>query len=117
MFVSIITSGHLREDQITSHVRGAGGFPITEHNILRILMRGSYRFFSDHSGFITNIFNFKNEWRRPNNFILPELLFFLAKSRKSVGQLGVEGYFSVMHIADRMQLRGFDPYDAYDALN
>ena len=31
MFVSIITSGHLGEDQITSQVRGGGEMKITEH--------------------------------------------------------------------------------------
>src|SRR5208283_2835492 len=43
MFVSIITSGHLKEDQITSQVRGASSFRITQGNIIEILMRGEYR--------------------------------------------------------------------------
>src|SRR5439155_8521787 len=54
MFVSIITSGHLSENAITSIVKGSGGFPISEHAVLKILMRTEYRFFSDHSGYINN---------------------------------------------------------------
>jgi hypothetical protein len=56
MFVSIITSGHLSEIAITSKVIGGSANPIKEHNVLKILMRTDYRFASDHSGVITNIF-------------------------------------------------------------
>ena len=82
MFVSLITSGHLREDQITSQVRGAGSILITEHNILKILMRTEYRFFSEQSGFVVNIFNFQNEWNKPNNFILSRYDF----SSQTIGE-------------------------------
>jgi hypothetical protein len=116
MFVSIITSGHLGEDQITSQVRGGRGIRITEHNLLKILMRTDYQLFSDHSGFISNIFNFENEWNRPSNFLVIEILFFLASSRKRAGQIGVEGYFTVKHICDLMQKMGYDPDDAGKAV-
>ena len=117
MFVSIITSGHLGEDQITSQVRGGGEIKITEHNLLKILMRTDYRLFSDRSGFISNIFNFENEWNRPSNFLVIEILFFLAASRKRAGQIGIEGYFTVQHICDLMQKLGYDPEDTAAAVN
>ena len=88
MFVSIITSGHLGEDQITSSVRGGGEIRITEHNLLKILMRADYLLFSDGSGFVSNVFHFENEWNRPSNLLIPEILFYLASSRKRVGQIG-----------------------------
>jgi hypothetical protein len=104
MFISIITSGHLREDQITSQVRGASELRITEHNIIKILMRGEYRFFRDQSGFVSNIFTLDAEWRKPSNFLLGEILFYLASNRHRIGQLGIEGYFSVPHISYELQL-------------
>jgi hypothetical protein len=55
MFVSIVTSGHLSTSAITSAVKGEGSIPITEFHILRILMRTDYRFFSDASGYTSNI--------------------------------------------------------------
>lgn len=116
MFVSIITSGHLGEDQITSHVRGGGEIRITEHNLLRILMRTDYQLFSDRSGFISNIFSFENEWNRPSNFLLIEILFFLASSRKRSGQIGIEGYFTVQQICELMQKMGYDPEDTAKAI-
>ena len=58
MFVSIITSGHLSVVSITSNVMGAKTYPIREHSVLKILMRTDYRFASDQSGVITNIFPF-----------------------------------------------------------
>ena len=117
MFVSIITSGHLGEDQITSSVRGGGEIRITEHNLLKILMRADYLLFSDGSGFVSNVFHFENEWNRPSNLLIPEILFYLASSRKRVGQIGVEGYFTVEHVCDAMQKFGFDPEDAAKAIN
>ena len=117
MFISIITSGHLKEDQITSQVRGASGFRITEHNIIKILMRGEYRFFSNQSGFITNIFALETEWKKPSNFLLGEILFYLARNRHTIGELGIEGYFSVRHVAYELQLSGFDPDDVLHACN
>lgn len=117
MFSGIITSGHLREDQITSQVAGNAEVRITEHNILKILMRGEYRFFSDNSGLITNIFHFENNWQNPHNFIIPEILFYLANNRKKTGQIGTEGYFSVPHLAGVMQARGIDPEDTLAATN
>lgn len=117
MFVSIITSGHLGEDQITSSVRGGGQIRITEHNLLKILMRTDYVLFSDDSGFVSNVFHFENEWNRPSNLLIPEILFYLASSRKRVGQIGVEGYFTVEHVCEVMQRIGFDPQDAAKAIN
>lgn len=117
MFVSIITSGHLGEDQITSSVRGGGEIRITEHNLLKILMRTDYVLFSDDSGFVSNVFHFENEWNRPSNLLIPEILFYLASSRKRVGQIGVEGYFTVEHVCEVMQRIGFDPQDAAKAIN
>lgn len=117
MFVSIITSGHLGEDQLTSHVRGGGEIKITEHNLLKILMRTDYKLFSDRSGFISNIFTFENEWRRPSNFLIIEVLFYLASSRKRVGQIGIEGYFTVQHLCERMQMLGYDTDDTVKAIN
>jgi hypothetical protein len=98
MFVRIITSGHLSETAITSTVLGGRGVPITEQNILRTLMRTEYRFFSDHSGFISNIFNFDPDWQKPDNFLLIEALHYLARNRKRRGQIGLEGYFTCRHV-------------------
>jgi hypothetical protein len=78
MFVSIITSGHLSETAITSTVIGGGTIPITEHDILKILMRTEYRFFSDRSGFVSNILAAGPKWQKPDNFLLVEILYFLA---------------------------------------
>jgi hypothetical protein len=107
MFVSILTSGHLREEAITSLVKGAGEIAIPEYTVLKIRMRTEYRFFSDNSGFISNIFYFDEEWEQPNNFLIPDILFWLSENRKKQGQIGLEGFFSVDHIANVLQLRGY----------
>jgi hypothetical protein len=117
MFVSIVTSGHLSTSAITSSVRGEGAIPISEYHIIRIVMRTDYRFFSDNSGNISNIFHYENEWTRPDNFLLSEILFFLSMHRKQQGELGLEGYFSVRRICDEIQKLGYETEDVYKATN
>jgi hypothetical protein len=117
MFVSIITSGYLSETAITSTVMGGKTVPITERSILKILMRTGYKFFSDNSGFISNIFSFNSDWQKPDNFLLVEILFFLATNRKRQGQIGLEGYFSCRYVADELQRQGYVPEDVLGGLN
>lgn len=107
MFVSILNSGHLQEEAITSTARGAGGIGIPEYRVLKILMRTEYRFFHDNSGFVSNLFHVDPTWAQPNNFILPEILFWLCDNRKLRGEIGLEGFFSVERIANELQYSGF----------
>jgi len=107
MFVAILNSGHLTEEAITSTAKGAGGFAIPEYRVLKILMRTEYRFFNDNSGFVSNVFHFDEAWHQPNNFILSEILFWLCDNRKTRGEIGLEGFFSVQRIAEELQRRGF----------
>jgi hypothetical protein len=116
MFVSIITSGHLSETAITSRVIG-GQHTIREYIVLKILMRTDYRFASDQSGVITNIFRFDPDWQKPDNFLLIEILYFLVINRKRVGQIGLEGYWTCRHIAEEMQRFGYIPEDTLLAAN
>ena len=115
MFVSILNSGHLQEEAITSAAVGAGGISIPEYRVLRILMRTEYRFFNHDSGFVSNLFHFDEDWQQPNNFIMPDILFWLADNRKRHGEIGLEGYFSVTRIADELQKRGFVRDDICEA--
>lgn len=117
MFVSIIMSGHLSPSAITSTAIGGGGLPISERRILKILMRTEYAFFSDHSGFISNIFTYDPDWQKPDNFLLVEILYSLARNRKRVGQIGLEGYFTCRSIAEDLQKFGYVPEDTLAALN
>jgi hypothetical protein len=91
----------------TRALLGARGIAIPEYRILRILMRTEYRFFNNTSGFVSNVFYFEEDWQQPNNFIMPEILFWLCDNRKRRGEIGLEGYFSVARIADELQKRGY----------
>jgi hypothetical protein len=116
MFVNIITSGHLSSAAITSTAIG-GGVAISERLIIKILMRTDYNFFSERSGFISNIFNYDPDWEKPDNFLLVEILYLLARNRKKVGQMGLEGYFTCRSIIEDLQRFGYVPGDTLNALN
>jgi hypothetical protein len=117
MFVSIVTSGHLSTSAITSAARGQGEIPVNEYHVIRILMRGDYRFFSENSSFISNIFHYDNKWVRPDNFLLSEILFHLCMNRKHTGEIGLEGYFSVSRICDDIERMGYDREDVFNGVN
>ncbi|MEW7008130.1 hypothetical protein [Lentilitoribacter sp. EG35] len=115
MFMNLITSGHMPEEMITNIAQGNAEYSVPEYRIIRILMRGDYRFFNDSSGFIANIFYCKNSWQRPSNFIVPEILFWLIGKRKLAGDNGQMGYFSVRHIMNELEAIGFVREDVFDA--
>ena len=107
IFVSILISGHLREEAITSTSKGAGEFSIPEYTALKILMRTEYRFFHDDSGFLSNLFYVDEHWKQPNNFLIVDILYWLYTNRKQVGTIGLEGYFSIRHISGALQPCGY----------
>lgn len=117
MFVSLVTSGHLSTSAITSAARGGGEVRIQEHTIIKILMRTDYNFFSQASGFVANIFHYENEWKKPNNFVCIEALYYLSINRKRTGELGLQGYFAVSTISGHLERMGYDPNDVVRALN
>jgi hypothetical protein len=116
MFVAIIISGHLSTTAIASHTLGSGEVVLKEHVILKILMRRDRRLFSKDSGFIQNIFSYDEASQKPDNFLLAEILFFLFVNRKSVGAIGLEGFFSCPQIIDALQKLGYVPDDVVLAL-
>src|SRR5258706_6613071 len=117
MFVSIIMSGHLSPSAITSTAIGGGAISISERRIIKILMRTEYAFFSDQSGFVSNIFSYDPDWEKPDNFLFVEILYLLQRNRKRVGQIGLEGYFTCRSVAQDLQKFGYVPEDTLRALN
>jgi hypothetical protein len=66
-------------------------FRISERNILKIMMRAEYRFLSDHSGVVSNIFALENDCKKPSNFLLDSVL-----SRPKQGRGRPNGYRGVL---------------------
>ena len=115
MFMAIITSGHMPENMISSVANGIPLAKFPEYLILRILMRQDYRFYSDNSGFISNIFYTSNEWARPTNFLVVEMLFFLIGQRKKTGDNGQMGFVSLVRLKDHLERFGFVRSDVHKA--
>lgn len=115
MFMAIINSGHMPEDLITAVASGNQIRRFPEALVLRILMRQDYRFFSDGSGFIANIFYCNRNWVRPSNLLAPELLYYLISERKSNGDNGQMGFVSIVRLQDHLEKFGFVRSDVRDA--
>jgi hypothetical protein len=116
IFERILRSGHLSEEAITSKVRGASEFAVTEDVILKTVMRGDYNFYSEHSGFVANILHTEDGWERPTNFLIPDILFWLYVNRKAAGSIGLEGYYTVIDVGRALELRGYVAGDVFKAL-
>lgn len=115
MFMSIITSGHMPEDTITRVAAGEISQKFPEFLVLRILMRQDYRFFSDASGFISNIFFCSREWERPSNLLVPEALFYLISKRRANGENGLLGFVAISRLQSHLERIGFVSRDVMHA--
>jgi hypothetical protein len=115
MFLAIINSGHMPEDLISAVAGGSQIRRFPEALVLRILMRQDYRFFSEASGFVANIFYCNPNWVRPNNLLVGELLFYLIGRRKVTGDNGQMGFVSVSRLQDQLERFGYVRSDILDA--
>jgi len=115
MFMAIITSGHMPEDLITSVASGQDTQRFPEFLILRILMRQDYRFFSESSGFISNLFYCSREWERPSNLLVPEILFYLIGQRRVNGENGQLGFVATSRLQSHLERFGFVHRDVLSA--
>lgn len=115
MFFSIITSGHMPEEIIATVAQGGGFRSFPEFLILRALMRQSYRFFNNNTGFVANIFHCEGRWERPSNLIIPEILFYLVNHRKVRGDNGQMGFVALSRLMLEMEGIGFVKNDVREA--
>jgi len=115
MFMAIITSGHMPEDMITNVATGAHIEHFPEYLVLRILMRQDYRFFSDSSGFVSNLFYCDKSWERPSNLLIPEALFYLVGQNKVSGENGQLGFVAISRLQTELERLGFVRSDIYGA--
>jgi hypothetical protein len=115
MFFAIITSGHMPEEIIASVAQGNGLRNFPEYLILRALMRQSYRFFNNNTGFVANLFHCESRWERPSNLLIPELLFFLLGQRKVRGDNGQMSFVALSRMLLEMEGLGFVRSDVKEA--
>lgn len=115
MFMSILTSGHMSEDELARISMGSKDARINEYTLLKILMRGDNRFFTNTSGLIANLFHCEGTWKRPSNLICVEILYLLIGKRKAKGDNGHMGYFSVNSIVRTLETMGFVGEDVLNA--
>ncbi len=115
MFMSILTSGHMPEEELARISMGSTEARINEYTLIKILMRGDSRFFTNTSGLVANIFHCEGSWRRPSNLICTEILYLLIGWRKVKGDNGHMGYFSICSIARRLEAMGFVREDVMSA--
>lgn len=115
MFMAIITSGHMPEDLITSVAVGTDVSHFPEYLVIRILMRQDYRFFSDNSGFVSNIFHCDSRWERPSNLLVPEALFYLISQRRVTGENNQLGFVAISRLQIELERLGFVRNDVFSA--
>jgi GTPase SAR1 family protein len=119
MFADIIASPHIPTAQLTTAAVTATSHrnQISEERILRALMRGRYRLFSNNRGqYVRNVLAVPPNCKRPSNFLYADILEFLIRNRKVKIDFSVEGYASAELIVKKMGELGYDEQDAFGAL-
>ncbi|MFP7753461.1 type I restriction endonuclease [Thermodesulfobacteriota bacterium B35] len=115
MFSDILISGYFRDDLIFSITEG-NRFSIQEWLIIRVLMRSNYEFFADNHGYVQNLLAVQEESKTSNNFILLEILEYLASRRKKKTSFKIEGYHYVPKIQSYCSKLGYTKEDVMWAL-
>jgi GTPase SAR1 family protein len=115
MFGDIIVSPHIPTTQITSAVLG-GEQRIQEYRIIRALMRGRYKYYNGRSLYIYNVLYAHPESNRPSNLLIPDILDYLIRNRKSRIDFTQEGYATIGTIIKKMSQLGYDDEDVSRAI-
>ena len=115
MFSDILISGYFGDDLIFSITEG-NKFDIPEWLVIRVLMRSNYEFFSDNHGYTQNLLAVHAKSKTSNNFILLEVLEYLANRRKEKTDFKIEGYRYVPEVIFHCSKLGYTKEDTLWAL-
>jgi hypothetical protein len=115
MFGDIIVSPHIPTSQITSTVLG-GEQRIQENRIIRALMRGRYKYYNGRTFYIHNVLYADPDFSRPSNLLIPDILDYLIRNRKSKIDFTQEGYATIGTIVKKMSQLGYDEADVSRAV-
>jgi len=115
MFIDILMSGYLEEDLILGITEGEVK-TIPEWQILRVLMRGSRKFYSSSEGYVFNVLNHEENFNSSDNFLYMEILEHLSKHRKEKGIYNIEGYIHAKKLVREMSALGYIKEDTLRAL-
>ena len=107
MFVDILISGHLADEQIFVARYANEGIRLSESLIIRILMRTKFQYFQESHGYVVNLFDIDETSNTTSNFLLTEILTLLATARKKQGELGIEGYRHVDALVETLTPLGY----------
>jgi Type I restriction enzyme R protein N terminus (HSDR_N) len=117
MFTAILTSAHFDTRDFTNTILSAGSHRIHEPVLLRALMRTNYLYFTPAHGFIKNIYDFPSDCERPSHFLKAEILQFLIENRKKVGDINIEGYYTLEYLTKLLTSRGYIDGDVEKTIN
>ena len=115
IFSEILISGYIKEDMIFSITEG-GNKSIPEWLIIKVLMRTNHKYYSRNHGYIYNIFSTPDSSVTANNYLIPEILEYLARNRKNSSSYSIEGYMYVPDILEYLSGIGYVKEDVLWAL-
>ena len=115
IFTEILISGYIKEDIIFSITEG-GNKGIPEWLIIRVLMRTNHRYYASDHGYIYNIFSTPDSSLTANNFLIPEILEYLARNRKNSSSYSIEGYIYIPDLFEYLSGMGYVKEDILWAL-
>ncbi len=115
MFTEILMSGYLPEELLLSMSEGSERY-IPEWQIIKILMRTNYKYYAVGHGYIANIFDVPEESGTANNFLMVEIIDYLASNRKKHTGFKLEGYYHVPVVIEALSHHGYSTEDMMWAL-
>lgn len=116
IFLDFCKSGHLGEAEIFKIRASNGGYTLPPHIVIKILMKGKRRYYSDSSAFIRNLFDSRSDDELPNPLLRADLLQWLKTHNRLKGPNRAKGFHKASIVLAAMQARGHAPMRVLEEL-
>jgi len=107
IFIAFCRSGHILPEQILKISASGGQHPVDTYIVMRALLRGNKRFYSDSSSYVKNLFqSYPDEEKVPDPFVRVSILKWFEKRKGIRGPREVKGFHKVSELVDNLKLIG-----------
>lgn len=106
IFLDFCKSGHITETDIMQMKFSQGDYPLPNHIISRVFLRGNREYYSDSDTRIKNLFYSEPSDKFPDPFLRVVILDWLNERRRIKGTSGIPGFYKVEELLIGLSILG-----------
>lgn len=110
IFIAFCKSGHITAEKLIQMRLADGAYKIDSHIVMRALLRGDKKFYSDKNSYIKNLFaSYPGEEKKVDPFARISILSWFDQRKAKKGPSNVKGFHPISELIKDMQVAGHDP--------